>query len=306
MTRPIWIDTDPGFDDLVALVVASRSPELRLEGIGVVAGNAPLSATLENTLRIADAFGIEAPIYTGCDRPLVQTRKTAEDVLGKGALGTVGQSLPSTSRKPDTGHAVLELIEAARRMPGELNLIAIGPLTNVALAMRLEPALPQLLREVIWMGGSTERGNDTPADEFNAYADPEAAQVVFASGAKLSMFGLNLTRQVNITRKVVESVRLKHQVLADHMEHYLRIRESRGHSEMPLHDPCTVAYLLRPQWFELLAARVDVELSGLHSRGMTVCELRVPERAQANASVAFKAQGEAVMDLVLERLLSKS
>jgi inosine-uridine nucleoside N-ribohydrolase len=189
--RPLWLDTDPGFDDLVTLVMVARSPELRLEGIGVVAGNAPLSTTLDNTLRIAEAFGIEAPIYAGCDRPVVQPQKTAEDVLGKGALGTVGKALPPTTRKADTGHAVLELIEAARRMPGELTLVAIGPLTTVAIAMRLDPTLPKLLREIIWMGGSTERGNDTPAAEFNAYADPEAAQVVFSSGANISMFGLN-------------------------------------------------------------------------------------------------------------------
>ncbi len=304
MTRRIWIDTDPGFDDLAAIVLAAARPELQIEGVGVVAGNAPLERVLDNTLRLADLIGLAAPIYAGCDRPLVRPRETAENVLGVGALGTSGRSLPSAIRQPEAGHAVLKLLEAARRSPGELTLVAIGPLTNVALAMRLEPALPKLLREIVLMGGSTDRGNHTAAAEFNIYADPEAAAVVFGSGAHIAMFGLNLTRQVPLRGQHVEQVRGSSspnaQLWADLMDHYLRIRDRGGKGSMPLHDPVTVAYLIAPELFTLELAHVSVETAGTHALGATICEFRVPARAEPNARVAMQANGERVMELVVE------
>jgi len=304
MARRIWIDTDPGFDDLAAIVLAAAWPELQMEGVGVVAGNAPLERVLDNTLRLADLIGLATPIYAGCDRPLVRSRETAENVLGAGALGTSGQSLPQTARQPAAGHAVLKLIEAAKQNPGELTLVAIGPLTNVALAMRLEPTLPRLLREIVLMGGSTDRGNHTAAAEFNIYADPEAAAVVFGSGAHITMFGLNLTRQVPLRWRHVELVRgsgsPNAQLWADLMDYYLRIRDRSGQGSMPLHDPVTVAYLIKPELFTLQLAHVSVETSGTYALGATVCEFRIPGRAEPNAQVAIQANGERVMELVVE------
>lgn len=296
-THTLWIDTDPGFDDLITLLMAARAPQIELMGIGVVAGNAPLADTLDNTLRIAQHYQLTAPIYAGCTRPLVQRLDTAENILGKGALGSLGQSLPPTTRQPQPGHAVLKLIEAAKARPGQITLVAIGPLTNVALAFHLEPQLPQLLRQLILMGGSSDRGNHTAAAEFNIWADPEAAAVVFDSGLHPVMFGLNLTRQVMITAQTVETVRRHDPLLADHMAHYLQIRARQG--QMPLHDPTTVAWLLYPELFEVQPARVEVELSGRHSRGMTVVEFRIPQRGEANAQVATLTQGEQVIERIL-------
>lgn len=302
--RPIWIDTDPGFDDLVTLALtAHHRSSLPLIGVSVVAGNAPLERTLHNALVVAETFEITAPIYAGCARPLVRPSVSAENVLGVGAFGTVGAKLPEPLQMASDGHGALRLLEAARRMPGELTLVAIGPLTNIALAMQLEPALPKLLREIVIMGGSSERGNHTAAAEFNFYADPEAVSVVLDSGAQIALFGLNLTRQVLLSPPHIERVRRGNSshatALADMMAHYLQIR--RG-AAMPLHDPVTVAYLLHPELFELQAANVQIELTGTHTLGMSVCEFRVPARGEANTRVAINTQGEAVIEIVLEAL----
>ncbi len=301
--RKIWIDTDPGFDDLVTLVLASRATALEITGIGVVAGNAPLPQTLHNTLTIADAFGIHAPIYAGCDRALLRPSTTAENVLGAGAFGTIGTKLPEPKRTVSSGQAVLKLIETVLENPNQITLIAIGPLTNIALALRLEPKIAGLFQEIILMGGSTDRGNQTAAAEFNFYADPEAASIVFQSGAKITMFGLNLTRQVLLTEnhlaRVRESKAVHALALADMTAHYLQIRANKI---MPLHDPVTVVYLLRPDLFTLEPAYVQIETSGTHSLGASICEFRVPKKATANALVATKADGEAVMELILGAL----
>jgi purine nucleosidase len=303
--RKIWIDTDPGFDDFVTLVLASRHDSLQLEGIGVVAGNAPLSRTLHNALTIADAFGIAVPVFAGADRALLRTSTTAENVLGAGAFGTIGSSLPSPTRQVTNGHAVQKLIEMVLANPNKITLVAIGPLTNIALAMRLEPKLAGLLEQIVLMGGSSDRGNHTAAAEFNFFADPEAAAIVFDSGAKIIMFGLNLTRQVLLKPEHVTRVRngsAVHAVaIADMMAHYLQIRKSNA---MPLHDPVTIAYLLRPDLFVLEPAFVQIETTGLYSLGASICEFRVPAKATANALVATKADGEAIIELVLEALSS--
>lgn len=301
--RRIWIDTDPGFDDLVTLICASRAETLQIEGISVVAGNAPLGQTLHNALTIADAFDFRVPIYAGCDRALLGSRITAENVLGVGAFGTMGVKLPEPTRQVSNGHAVLKLIKTVMQNPNQISLIAIGPLTNIALAMRLEPRLAKAFQEIVIMGGSSDRGNHTAAAEFNFYADPEAAAIVFSSGAKISMFGLNLTRQVLLTEDHVARVRQSSAVhaaaLADMMAYYLQIRANKI---MPLHDPVTVVYLLQPELFTLEPAFVQIETTGTHSLGASICEFRVPAKAVANTLVATKANGEAVTQLVLKAL----
>lgn len=292
----VWIDTDPGFDDLIALALAAES-RLEMVGIGLVAGNAPLERIVQNALSITSAFGITAPVYAGADRPLVRPRMTAENVLGLGALGTIGASLPTSTQSLSAGHAVLELIRAAQEQP--ITLVALGPLTNLALALRLEPRLATWLEGIVLMGGSTDRGNHSAAAEFNFLADPEAASVVFSSGAKITMFGLNLTRQVLLTDAHVARVRQSSAAhstaLADMMAHYVGIRANR---QTPLHDPVTIAYLLEPELFTLEPANVQIECTGTHSLGASICEFRA-HKAAPNALVAMQTNGEAVLDLIL-------
>jgi purine nucleosidase len=308
--RAVWLDTDPGFDDWMAWALLEADPGVDLLGVGVVAGNAPLRATLDNALRIRALHGWTTPVHAGCDRPLVQTPVTAQDVLGPQAMATVGRILPalpaSPVQGPAHGHAVQALIDAVRARPGRVTLLAIGPLTNVATAFALAPDLPALLQGLVLMGGSTDRGNATAAAEFNIHADPEAAARVFSSGIEPVMFGLNVCRQVQVGPAEVGALRAldteRAAIFADHLDAYVGIARRRGGSTMAVYDPTPVAWLARPEAFQLELARVDVELDGRHTRGMTVCEFRVPARAAPNARVATAADGAAVMAWMLSTL----
>jgi purine nucleosidase len=308
--RAVWLDTDPGFDDWMAWALLEADPGVDLLGVGVVSGNAPLRATLDNALRIRALHGWTTPVHAGCDRPLVQTPVTAQDVLGPQAMATVGRVLPalpaSPVQGPDHGHAVQALIDAVRARPGRVTLLAIGPLTNVATAFALAPDLPALLQGLVLMGGSTDRGNATAAAEFNIHADPEAAERVFSSGIEPVMFGLNVCRQVQVGPAEVGALRAldteRAAIFADHLDAYVGIARRRGGSTMAVYDPTPVAWLARPEAFLLELARVDVELDGRHTRGMTVCEFRVPARAAPNARVATAADGAAVMAWMLGTL----
>jgi purine nucleosidase len=281
-------------------------PALRPVGVSVVAGNAPLHHTLCNALRIQALHGWTTPVHAGCDRPILQSQVTAQDVLGETALPTTGRVLPRTQAAVAQGHAVQALIAAARARPGRLRLLALGPLTNVATAFDTDPALPSLLRDVVIMGGSTDRGNTTAVAEFNIHADPEAAARVFATGVPVVMFGLNVCRQVQIGEEHVRTLRTlgseRAALFADHLDAYVDIARRRGATHMSVYDPTPVAWLAQPELFTLEPAFVDVELDGRLTRGMTVCEFRVPARARANARVALQARGAAVLDWMMVTL----
>jgi purine nucleosidase len=290
----------------MAWALLEAVPALRPVGVSVVAGNAPLHHTLCNALRIQALHGWTTPVHAGCDRPILQSQVTAQDVLGETALPTTGRVLPRTQAAVAQGHAVQALIAAARARPGRLRLLALGPLTNVATAFDTDPALPSLLRDVVIMGGSTDRGNTTAVAEFNIHADPEAAARVFATGVPVVMFGLNVCRQVQIGEEHVRTLRTlgseRAALFADHLDAYVDIARRRGATHMSVYDPTPVAWLAKPELFTLEPAFVDVELDGRLTRGMTVCEFRVPARARANARVALQARGVAVLDWMMATL----
>jgi inosine-uridine nucleoside N-ribohydrolase len=207
---------------------------------------------------------------------------------------------------------VLAMIDCIRAHPGRITLLAVGPLTNVATAFALAPDLPGLLKDLVIMGGSTVGGNATAAAEFNIHADPEAAARVFDCGVPVAMFGLNVCRDVPIGDREVERLRRlpghAAAVFAGHVDGYVQLGRKRGRPAQALYDPVPVMWLARPDWFDLKPARVDIELAGRFTRGMTVCDLRAPALARANARVAMHAQGEAALEWAmaqLERLLSR-
>jgi purine nucleosidase len=306
--RDIWLDTDPGFDDWMAWALLEGHPQMNLLGVSVVAGNAPLSQTLTNALSIRAFHGWRTPVHAGADRPLAQPVVTAQDVLGSKALATVGRVIPDTPARADSQQGVQALIDAVLARPGAVTLVAIGPLTNIANAFTMAPQLPGLLKELVVMGGSIDRGNTTAVAEFNIHADPEAAQIVLGHPDRppIQLFGLHLCRQVLVGTEHVQHLRAlgteRAEVFADHLQAYVDIAARRNASHMAVYDPTPIAWMLAPHLFEMQDARVDVELQGQLTRGMTVCEFRVPARAQANASVAMQADGPRVMALLMQEL----
>jgi len=306
--RDIWLDTDPGFDDWMAWALLEGHPQMNLLGVSVVAGNAPLSQTLTNALSIRAFHGWRTPVHAGADRPLAQPVVTAQDVLGSKALATVGRVIPDTAARADSQQGVQALIDAVLARPGAVTLVAIGPLTNIAHAFTMAPQLPGLLKELVVMGGSIDRGNTTAVAEFNIHADPEAAQIVLGHPDRppIQLFGLHLCRQVLVGTEHVQHLRAlgteRAEVFADHLQAYVDIAARRNASHMAVYDPTPIAWMLAPHLFVMQDARVDVELQGQLTRGMTVCEFRVPARAQANASVAMQADGPRVMALLMQEL----
>jgi len=309
--RSVWLDTDPGFDDWLTMLMLAAHPRLRWLGISVVAGNAPLDVTLANALRIRHHYGLNVPVYRGSAGPLAGVLETAQHVLGPQGMRTTGDPLPDVpGARPDGDDAVAAMVDALLAADEPVTLLAIGPLTHVAQALQREPRVRERIAELVLMGGSTDRGNHTPAAEFNIHADPEAADIVFSAGLPLRMFGLNLCRQVLLTREHVDTVRgwrgARAAWLVGYLDAYQRLRQSDGSAPMPLYDPVVAAWLWEPALFRFQPARVDIELQGRFTRGMTVCDFRVGlERRPPNAELAMTADGTAVVELVL-RVLKQS
>ncbi|MDB5044825.1 MAG: rihB [Deinococcus sp.] len=307
--RPIILDGDPGIDDAVAWLLALASPdEVQVLAVCSVHGNVPLEHTSHNagvSLALAGGAGRTVPHYAGADRPLVREAMTAAAVHGDSGLPAA--DLPAPLRGPEALHAALFMIEAIRAQPGEVTLIATGPLTNVALAFRLAPDLPALVREVVWMGGSTAHGNRTPAAEFNALADPHAAHVVLSSGAQVRMVGLNLTMQSIATPDRLDALRALGNragaVCAEFLTFYAgHYRARYGLKGGALHDPVAVAAVIRPELFTFRPMRVQVETQEGLNFGRTVCDLYGQPGPEERVQVGMELDEPAFFALLLERV----
>ncbi len=289
MTRKIIIDTDPGQDDAVAILLALASPELEVLGLTCVAGNVPLPLTARNARVVCELAGrADIRVFAGCDRPLRRKLVTAEYVHGK--TGLDGIALPDPAMPLAAGHAVDFLIETLREeAPGTVTLVPIGPLTNIATAFARAPDIVPRVAEIVLMGGAYfEVGNVTPAAEFNIYVDPEAAEIVFRSGAPVVVVPLDVTHRVLTTRARVEGfrnlgTRVGHAV-AGWTDFFERFDMAKYGSEgAPLHDPCTIAYLLQPDLFTGRHVNVEIETKGEFTLGMTVADWWRVTGREANA-----------------------
>lgn len=303
------LDCDPGQDDAVAILLALASPEeLDVLGITTVAGNVPLAKTQRNARLMCDLAGkIGIPVFAGCPRPLVRSLVTAEYVHGREGIDGAEIRDPETPLR--TEHAVDFLV--GRLLAAEENsitLVPTGPLTNIAAALVKEPAIVSRIREIVLMGGaSRERGNVTPSAEFNIYVDPHAAKVVFDCGRPLVVMGLDVTHQVLATPSRVERIgslgtRVGKSVKAM-LEYFNRYdREKYGMEGGPLHDPCTVAYLLKPELFRGKRVHIDIECSSELTMGETVVDLWNATGREPNARWMHQVDADGFFDLLSERL----
>jgi inosine-uridine nucleoside N-ribohydrolase len=302
---PIILDCDPGHDDAIALLLALASPELELLGVTTVSGNQTLDKTTANALRLLEFTGrTEVPVHAGADRPFVRTRDVAAHVHGESGLD--GPDLPPASTTARDRHAVDFIAEQIREREGRLTLVPTGPLTNVALLFALHPdAIPE---RIVLMGGAVGEGNRTPAAEFNIWADPEAAQRVFAAGLDTTMIGLDVTHRALITDEHTERLRAAGRVgrmVAELMDFYSRFHRTRYPDlpGSPMHDPVCVAHVIEPGLLDVRDAYIEVDCSTGPSRGRTNVDWRGREHfGPPNAKVALDLDADRFAELVVERI----
>jgi purine nucleosidase len=301
MSTTIILDCDPGIDDALAIAFAAGSPEIKLAGLTTVAGNVELAKTTANALAVASFVGLgKVPVTAGCATPLLRPALDAGHVHGETGLG--GAVLPLPARQADAGHAIDFLIEATAAAPGEITLVATGPLTNIGLALRREPRLASWVRDFVIMGGSASRGNVNHAAEFNIWADPEAAAIVFGAGwpSGVRMIGLDVTLRARATRAVQDRMQtlgeLGSRLLLPALAQYQDSAATAG--EPPVHDVCATVSIADPSIFEYTPAVVQVETTGKLTSGMTVTDFS--KSLIPNARVATAVHANRFWEIVLD------
>jgi purine nucleosidase len=306
--QKIIIDTDPGQDDAVAILLALGSPELEILGITTVAGNVPLRLTSKNARKICELGGRpDIKVFAGASRPLVRHLVTAEEVHGKTGLN--GPDLPEPAMRLQDQHAVDFLVETLmHEASGTVTLCPLGPLTNIALALVREPRIAGRIQKIVLMGGAYfEGGNTTPTAEFNIYVDPHAADVVFKAGIPVVMMPLDVTHKALTTAKRIKAFRdLGTPVglaTAEMLDFFERFDERKyGTDGGPLHDPCVIAYLLKPDLFSGRDCNVSIEITSELTMGMTVVDWWHVTKRPKNALVMGDIDSDGYFALLVERL----
>ena len=304
MTIPILVDCDPGHDDAIALLLALASPEVELRGVTTVAGNQTLEKTTRNALKVLELAGRpDVPVAAGADRPLERTLRTAANVHGESGLD--GPDLPEPATRPLDVHAtelLAELIE-----PGVV-LVPTGPLTNVALLLQRHADVRDRLDRIVWMGGAIAEGNVTPAAEFNAFVDPEAAAQVFGSGIDVTMIGLDVTHRALFTPAHAERLRgtgAAGRAVAELADFFLEFHRRRYRFEgAPIHDAMAVAHVIDPTLVETLHCNVEIETRSQFCDGRTVVDRWLTLDAPRNADVGVGVDADRFLDLLVERIAS--
>lgn len=307
-TKKIIIDTDPGQDDAVAILLALASPELEVLGITAVAGNVPLALTEKNARKICELAGRpDVKVFAGAVRPMVRDLVTAEEVHGK--TGLDGPELPEPSMPLQDRHAVDFIVETLmREESGTVTLCALGPLTNLGLALVREPRIAARIKQIVLMGGGLfEGGNVTPAAEFNIFVDPHAADLVLRSGVPVVVVPLDCTHKALTTARRVAAFRdlgtRPGVAVAEMLEFFERFDESKyGTDGGPLHDPCVIAYLLKPEFFASRHINVSVETTSELTMGMTVADWWGVSKRPRNATYVRDVDHEGLFRLLTERI----
>jgi len=302
----IIIDTDPGVDDALAFLLALASPEITLEALTTTQGNVTLEKATCNALSVLElAQASHIPVVSGSVVPLVQPLRASAAVHGESGIGS--SNLPEPQAKAAPGHAVDYLIERVLAEPGQLSLFPIGPLTNIAMAIRKEPGFAKAVKELVIMGGAIlESGNITPLAEFNIYVDPHAAHIVFHSGIPITLIPLDVTHKCLLKLEHVDRL-MKidspiSRFIKEAIEVYLRFSFERGFDGVALHDPLTLATVIAPELLTLKEYYVDVDISGGVSMGKTLADVYGVMKKPANMRVAMNVRGEDFIELFLQRM----
>jgi pyrimidine-specific ribonucleoside hydrolase len=303
VSTPIVIDCDPGHDDAIAILLALSSPEVELRGITTVAGNQTLDKTTRNALKVLELAGrTDVPVAAGADAPLKRTLRVAANVHGE--TGLDGPDLPEPTTKVVDDHAADYLAEVIE--PGVV-LVPVGPLTNVALLLERHPDVRDRLERIVWMGGAIAEGNVTPAAEFNAFVDPEAAAVVFGSGIPVTMIGLDVTHKALFTRAHADRLRgagAAGRAVAELSDFFQRFHESRyGFDGSPIHDALAVAHVIDPTLVTTVNCNIAIETASEQCDGRTVVDRwLVLEDAPRNAHAGIDVDAARFLELLVERI----
>ncbi|MGU5543154.1 pyrimidine-specific ribonucleoside hydrolase RihA [Aeromonas veronii] len=307
MALPVILDCDPGHDDAIALILALASPELDVLAVTTSAGNQTPDKTLNNALRILTLLGRDdIPVAAGAPKPLARELIIADNVHGESGLD--GPKLPDPAFAPQRMTGIELMARCLRESPEPVTLVPTGPLTNIALLLAAHPELKPRIARIVLMGGAAGAGNWTPAAEFNIYVDPEAADMVFKSGIPITMCGLDVTHEAQVMDEDIARVRAitnpVAQCVAELLDFFMIYHRDPkwGFAGAPLHDPCTIAWLLAPELFHGVECRVDIETRGEHTVGMTVVDRYGLTGKPANALVLLGLDRPGFIDLLVTRL----
>lgn len=307
MVTKVILDCDPGHDDAVAILLALGSKKIEVLGITTIGGNQTLHKVTHNALSVLEeAKEYHIPVAAGCVGPLVRELETAPGIHGD--TGLDGVDLPEPSRSVIGKHGVDFIIDTVmQNEPGTVTLVPTGPLTNIAMAVRKEPRIVERVKEVVLMGGGVHVGNWSAVAEFNIKVDPEAAHVVFNAPWKVTMIGLDLTHQALCTparQRDIESIGTPTAMFVSQLMDFFRksYEQNQGFVDPPVHDPCTVAYLIDPNVMTVRKAPIDVETHGDLTLGMTVADLRAPAPEDCHTQYAEKLDVDRFWQLIHESI----
>lgn len=298
--RKIILDCDTGHDDAIALMLAAAHDDIDLIGVTVVAGNQTLDKTLPNTLHVCQHLNLDVPVYGGMSKPMFKEQVVADDVHGKSGLD--GPVFDELTKKAEEKNAVLYLVDTLMASDGDITLVPVGPLTNIAMAMKLEPRIIGKIKEIVLMGGAYYLGNTTPAAEFNIYVDPEAADIVFKSGVKLTMMPLELTNTALANMQIIERMEAignkAGKLFGDIMRFTFKSQAVNGLEAGPVHDVTAVAYLIDPTMYEIVPTYCEIDCNKGPGYGRTCCDFNNRFHKEPNVDVGTKINLEKFWNLV--------
>ncbi|MEG0371415.1 MAG: pyrimidine-specific ribonucleoside hydrolase RihA [Clostridium sp.] len=300
--RPVILDCDPGHDDAIALILAFSSDKLDVKAVTVVGGNQTLEKTVLNTLKVLSFANIDVKVAKGADRPLMRDLIIAPEVHGESGLD--GPELPEPTLKIEDMEAVELMAKIVSESDEKITLVPTGALTNIARFLLAYPNLKDKIELISLMGGAADGGNWTPSAEFNILVDPEAAKVVFDSGIKIVMAGLDVTHKALIYKEDIERIRSVNNkvaiMVAELMDFFEKFHMETGFNGSPLHDPCAVAYLIDPSIFTSKLCNVEIETQGEHTLGSTVTDYMGITNKPKNVNVLFDVNREKFVDMLVK------